>query len=172
MKKITRTLMVFAVLLGVFSITSCGLFESVKEALSETYDTWYVYNNDGNRLVSINLDGPDESATDGVLSDAEVYVKFNDEDGLDVLICTTKEQTISYLGGTYNVSTTLTTGATKNYPPSATINSASWLFMIDSGKFEEEEPPKIDITLEQVLNGEFSLKRFLVQLLAAKLLEE
>lgn len=172
MKKIASVFAVLTVLLGVITITGCDLFEDVKDRIEDKYDTWYMYNNNGKKYVQIQLDSSDEGETEGLFKNAQVFIKFNPDDGLDVLICSTQQQTISFLGGAYTTEAEMTTGATKNYPPSTTINTASFLAMLETKKFEKEDPPKIDMTLEQVLNGKFNLKRFLVQLLAGKLLED
>ena len=161
MKKITGILAVLAVLAGTILTASCDLYDQIKDYYEATYNTWYVYNKE----VSVPVAGEDSNATDGMLNNAKVYVKFNPDDGLDVLVCTKQAQKISYLGGLYEVEGTVTTGGSKHYAPDATVNRGSWIAMIEAGNFKKETPPEINVSLDDLMNGNFNLKRILVKLL-------
>ncbi len=164
MKKISKAFMVLSIIVGALAFTSCGFFDSVKEAIEETYDTWYVYDGE----LSLPVAGEDTKSTDGMLSNANLYVKFDPDNGLEVVVCTTKAQTISYLGGAYEVEANLTTGGKKEYPVE-NFGPVKWSGLMAMGKFVEDEPPKIDIQLDNILKGQFNLKRLLAQLLLAQL---
>ncbi|MBP5601310.1 MAG: hypothetical protein J6X78_01140 [Treponema sp.] len=164
MKKITRAFMILSIIVGILAVTSCNLIDSVKEAIEETYDTWYVYN----RELSVPVAGENSSSSDGMLNNAQLYVRFDADDGLEVLVCTTKAQSISYLGGAYEVEANLTTGGKKEYSIQE-FGPVKWSALMATGRFEEDDPPKIDIQLDNVLNGQFNLKRLLAQLLLAQL---
>ena len=140
------------------------MVDTVKEAIEETYDTWYVYDSE----LSLPIAEPNRDGSGGVLNNAQLYVRFDADDGLEVLVCTTKAQTISYLGGAYEVEANLTTGGKKEYSTEQ-FGPVRWSGLMATGRFEEEDPPKIDIQLDSVLNGEFNLKRLLAQLLLAQL---
>ncbi len=164
MKKITRAFMILSIIVGILAVTSCNLIDSVKEAIEETYDTWYVYNSE----LSVPVAGENSSSSDGMLNNAQLYVRFDADDGLEVLVCTTKAQSISYLGGAYEVEANLTTGGKKEYSIQE-FGPVKWSALMATGRFEEDDPPKIDIQLDNVLNGQFNLKRLLAQLLLAQL---
>ena len=156
-----NVLLVAAVLLGTMVVTGCGL------RLEETYDTWYKYDREVDLPVA-NADTSDSSA-DGVLKNAQIYVRFNPDDGLEILVCTTKSQTISYLGGAYTVDADITTGGSKIYPASE-FGTKQWAALILLGSFEEKNPPQITVNLDNMLDGQFNLKRVLAEFLLNNLL--
>ena len=161
MKKITAVLTVLAVMAGALMFTGCG----VGNLISDTYDSWYVYKKE----VNVPVAGEDESSTDGILKNAQVYVRFNPTDGLDVRVCTTHTQTINFMGTGYEIETTQVTGADKHYPISAEVNVASWTIMQGTGNFIKEEAPEPSIKLDDILKGNFNLKRMLANLLLGTL---
>ena len=161
MKKITKIFMVCAVLLGTIAMTGCGL------NLEETYDTWYKYDREVDLPVA-NADASDSDA-DGVLKNAQIFVRFNPNDGLEILVCTTKTQTISYLGGAYTVDADVTTGGSKVYGPSE-FGTGKWKLLMLLARFKEEEPPTITVNLDNVLDGQFNLKRVLAEFILNNLL--
>ena len=164
MKKIAGVFVILSVIIVSMVATSCGIFDRAKESLEETYNIWYKYN----REVNVPLG---ETEAGGTLSDAEVYVQYDADDGLTILICTTQAQEISYLGGAYSVTADVTTGAEKKYSADE-FRPAKWMALIASGNFEEEDPPTITVKLDDILGGNLSLKRFLINLAANKLLED
>ena len=161
MKKLTGVLTILAVMAGMMMMSGCELFNAVKDYYKSTYDVWYLYNKE----VNVEIAEESETATDGILNDAKVYVKFKPEYGMDVLVCTTKEQSISYLGGAYEVKANLTTGGTKHYDEDEKINRGTWIAMVESGKFTRQDPPKIDVDLDTLMKGNFNLRRLLLKLL-------
>ena len=82
---------------------------------------------------------------------------------------TTQKQTIDFMGIGYEVEASVTTGAEKHYDKSSTVNSASWVVMMESGNFTREDPPKIDVSLEDLMNGKMNFKKLLVKLLLGSL---
>ena len=158
MKKIMNVLLAVALLAG--AVMMCGCSQTADEFISNTYDVWYKYNKD----VDVPVAEKTTNANDGILKGAQVFVKFNPDDGLTVLVCTTKSQEISYLGGAYTVEADVTTGGTRVYPPEE-FGRAKWTSLMLLGKFVREEPPVITVKLDDIMNGKFSLKRVLAEFL-------
>ena len=166
MKKTAKIFLIMTVVVAALLTTSCDFFKRAKAYYEETYDTWYKYKKE----VKIPIAGDEgDNRTDGTLDHASVYVKFNAEDGLDVLVCTTQKQTINFMGTPYEVEANVTTGAKKNYPIDEKVNAASWIVIMESGNFEEGNPPEINISLENLMNGKMNFKKLLVQLLLGTL---
>ncbi len=167
MKKIINVLLALAVFAGAFMLSGCG--EGADEFISHTYNVWYKYNNEVDVPVA-NADSSD-SSKDGVLKGSKVYVKYNPSNGLTVLVCTTKTQEISYLGGAYTVQADVTTGGSKIYPPEE-FGRGKWTSLMLLGKFVKEEPPAITVNLDDIMGGQFNLKRILTEFLINTLLAE
>ena len=166
MKKLLNTLLVLIALAGTFMLTGCA--NDLDEILAPTYDTWYKYTKTTNLAVA-NADSNDASK-DGVLKNAQLYVRFNPDDGIEILVCTSQEQTISYLGGAYNVKADVVTGGSKKYSASE-FGRGKWYALICLGSFVKEEPPTITVNLDNFLEGQFNLKRVLAEFLLNTLLK-
>ena len=166
MKKLLNILLVLTALTGALMLTSCT--NDLDEILSPTYNTWYKYTKTTNLAVA-NADSSDASK-DGVLKDAQLYVRFNPDDGIEILVCTKKEQTISYLGGAYNVKADVVTGGSKKYGPEE-FGRGKWYALICLGSFVKEEPPTITVNLDNLMDGQFNLKRVLAEFLLNTLLK-
>ena len=144
--------MVFAVLLGVFSITSCGLFESVKEALEESYNTWYVYT--GDMKIDIPLgadaDAEDEDSAAHMLKDVDFYLYFDADDGLTIAVQSECEQNVDVLGGLMSQTVTMYAGGTKQYPD---FSELKWqgAFMNLQQDLEECDEPAVSATPDKCL---------------------
>lgn len=158
MKKIMNVLLAVALLAG--AVMMCGCTQNADEFISHTYDVWYKYNKE----VDVPVAEKTSNSNDGILKGAQVFVKFNPDDGLTVLVCTTKTQQISYLGGAYTVDADVTTGGSKVYPPEE-FGRAKWTSLMLLGKFVKEEPPKVTVSLDTLMEGKFSLKRVLAEFL-------
>ncbi len=166
MKKIGSILLVLSVLLSTLVITGCTDDPELDPFVS-TYDKWYRYK----KTVDVPVADKDssDSAKDGVLKGAEVYVRYNPDDGLELKICTTQKQTISYLGGAYEVEADVTTGATKTFED---FSAGRWKALMLLGSFTKEEPPKITVDLSETLKGKLNLKRVLAEFILNNLLGE
>lgn len=165
MKKLMNVLLAVAVLAGAVMLTGCE--GGADEFISHTYNVWYKYNGEVDVPVA-NADSTN-SSKDGVLKGSQVYVKYNTTNGLTVLVCTTKTQEISYLGGAYTVQADVTTGGSKVYPPEE-FGRAKWTSLMLLGNFVKEDPPAITVNLDDIMGGQFNLKRVLAEFLL-KMLE-
>ena len=165
MKKLLNILLVLIAFTGTIMLTGCQ--NDLDQILGPTYDTWYKYTKTTNLAVA-NADESD-SSKDGVLKNAQLYVRFNPDDGIEILVCTSQEQTISYLGGAYNVKADLVTGGSKKYSASE-FGRGKWYALICLGSFVKEEPPTISVNLDNFLDGQFNLKRVLAEFLLNTLL--
>ena len=166
MKKIGSVLIILSVLLSTLVITGCS-DDPELDPFANTYDKWYLYKN----TVDVPVADKDtaDATKDGVLKGAKVYVKYDLDEGLELKVVTTQKQTISYLGGVYEVEADVTTGATKTFED---FSSAKWKTLILLGSFVKEEPPKITVDLSQKLNGKLNLRRVLAEFILNNLLGE
>ena len=167
MKKTRVFLMIMSVLFAALCVAGCQQQEP--ELFTETYDKWYVYNKEIDAPIA-NADANNPNK-DGVLHNAKVYVKFNKNDGLTMLVATTKTQTIEYLGGAYTVQADVTTGATKTYSTDE-FSAKKWKALILFGNFSREEPPTITVDLSDLMGGQFNMKRLLAEWLLNTVLAE
>ena len=158
MKKIINVLLALAVFAGAFMLSGCG--EGADEFISHTYNVWYKYNKD----VDVPVADKTSNANDGILKGAQVYVRYDTTKGLEVLVCTTKTQEISYLGGAYTVQADVTTGGSKLYPPEE-FGRGKWTSLMLLGKFVREDPPAITVKLDDLMEGNFNPKRILAEFL-------
>jgi len=167
MKKLFAMTAGLAILAAVL-FTGCNLLEQLKEEFLLDYDTWYEYNSE----VSVPVIGESTSDTGGMLNNARVFIYYNEEDGLKILVCTTKEQTITFEDLQYSVEANVTTGGQKEYSAEE-FGPGKWagLSALGAGCFEEEEPPELTVTLENLLEGNFNLKRLLANLLLGYIAE-
>lgn len=152
------------VLLGAVMLTGCS--KEIREGLlEETYDTWYQVKKGSNSTFNIPIadKDPDDASNDGVMKNAEVYVRYNPDNGLDVSFMTTTVQTIGYFGDTYTVETPVTTGATKTYSAEE-FSVEKWGLLYFSGKLKKANPPEITVDISKfITNGSFNPKRILAE---------
>ena len=163
MKKLINVLFVLAVLAGSLLLSSCGI--------RETFDTWYKSKGDIPQLPIA-----DESqlleGENGMLKDAQLYVRFNDVDGLTIRILSETIQTITIGGGAYEIDgIKVSVGTEKTYPTSD-FGLAKWTALIKLGSFVEANPPEIQNDIGQFFEGKLNLKRIIVEFLINKLLQE
>ena len=164
MKKITNILIILGVLATAFVATSCG-------AINSTYDTWYKYEHSGTLSLPIankgNVDQNDSTSTfgSGELENAELYVRFNETNGLTIRVITETQQTVSFAGGTYEIKgVKFVAGGEKTYSTKE-FGPLKWEALIRLGSFVKEEPPEITLDISQAIAGQFNLKRILAEVL-------
>ena len=166
MKKIGSILLILSVLFTTLFVTACS-DDPELDPFANTYDKWYLYK----KAVDVPVADSDTADTtkDGVLKGAKVYVKYNTDDGLELMVVTTQKQTISYLGGAYEVEADVTTGASQKFED---FKKSKWKALILLGSFIKEDPPKITVDLSNGLNGKLNLKRVLAEFILNNLLGE
>ncbi|MBR6341492.1 MAG: hypothetical protein IKR64_06300 [Treponema sp.] len=165
MKKISKILIVFGVLAAAFVATSCG-------SLNRTYDVWYKYTNTIAELpVGTEPENPadDDPNSKGMLKNAQLYVKFNETDGLTVRVITSTQQTVTCAGGYISIpDVTIVTGFEKKYGKE-NFGPGRWTLLIGLGSFIEEDPPTQWTDISNIANAQFDIRRlvadFLLQLL-------
>ena len=162
MKKITNILIILGVLAAAFVATSCG-------AMDHTYDKWYKYEHTGTISLPVANADENDSTKDGMLKNAELYVRYNATNGLTLRVITKTEQEVSCAGGLYTISgVEMTAGGEKTYAPSE-FGPVKWSALIRLGSFVPEEPPAITLDISQVLQGQFNLKRIILEVLIGML---
>lgn len=167
MKKISNILIVLGVLVTAFMASSCG-------AIDHTYDKWYKYEHTNPLSLPVANAGEytDENGThqgSGMLNNAELYVRYNATNGLTLRVITKTEQDVSCAGGLYTISgVEMTAGGEKTYAPSE-FGPVKWSALIRLGSFVPEEPPAITLDISQVLQGQFNLKRIILEVLIGML---
>ena len=168
MKKITNILIILGVLTAAFVATSCG-------AIDHTYDKWYKYEHTGTLSLPIansgKIDPTDENSNvgDGMLKNAELYVRYNATNGLTLRVITQSQQTVGFAGGAYTIDdVSIITGGEKTYGPNE-FGPVKWSALIRLGSFVPEEPPAINLDISQVLQGQFNLKRIILEVLIGML---
>lgn len=181
MKKITRTFVVLTVLLGVLSLTGCGLFESVKEALEESHDTWFKYTGDTQIDIPLgsDADADEKSAAAHTLQDVELYLYFDADEGLTVAVQSSYNQNVDVLGGLVTQTVTMYTGGTKTYTD---FTALKWdtAYMNLQMNLEECDEPEVSAHPEKclILAGDdakdckIQWKKVLANILLQKLFEE
>ena len=143
MKKITRAFLFTFILASMLAVTGCNLFNSAKNVIESTYDTWYVYT--GNQTINIPLgaNADDESDTVGKsLNDVELYVYFDSDEGLKVAVQAETEQNVELLGGLASKKITTYTGGTKQYTKEQ-FGAVKWAALITNVSFEEADEPEV-----------------------------
>ena len=159
MKKITNILIILGVLATAFVATSCG-------GVNNTYDTWYKYTETIDKLPIANAGTTDKGEVgDGMLKDAQLYLKFNDTDGLTIRVITLTKQTVSFAGGAYEIpDVTVAVGGEKTYS-TADFGPVKWELLIRLGSFVKEDPTSTYTDISKALAGQFNLKRILAEFL-------
>ena len=141
MKKITRAFLFTFILASMLAVTGCNLFNSAKNVIESTYDTWYLYT--GNQTINIPLgaNADDESDTVGKsLNDVELYVYFDSDEGLKVAVQAETEQNVELLGGIKKKKITTYTGGT-----------VKWAALIANVSLEESEEPEVSANPEKCI---------------------
>jgi hypothetical protein len=162
MKKITNILIILGVLAAAFVATSCG-------AMDHTYDKWYKYEHTGTISLPVANADENDSTKDGMLKNAELYVRYNATNGLTLRAITKTAQTVSFAGGAYEIQgVEMTAGGEKTYDPSE-FGPVKWSALIRLGSFVPEEPPAITIDISTALKGQFNLKRIILEVLIGML---
>lgn len=171
MKKISNILIVLGILAATFVVTGCGVMD-------RTYNTWYKYEHTGDLSLpianagKIDPNGSDEASNmgNGMLENAELYVKFNDTDGLTVCVITKTQQTVSCFGGAYEIQgVDMVAGGQKTYSTKE-FGPLKWEALIRLGSFTQEDPPAINVNISQALEGKLNLKRILAEFILNNLL--
>lgn len=144
MKKLTKLFVVAAVVLAGFMMSGCDLLGMLKDQVASTYNTWYKYTGTIPSIPVANAADADADVdkSTGAFKDAEIYVYFDEDDGLTLAIQSTSEQNISLLGGLASTVTKVTTGGTKQYPISE-FGKIKWAGLVSSGSFEESKKPAV-----------------------------
>lgn len=171
MKKISNILIVLGILAATFVVTGCGVMD-------RTYNTWYKYEHTGNLSLpianagKIDPNGGDDASNmgNGMLENAELYVKFNDTDGLTIRAITKTNQTVSFAGGAYEIpGVEFVAGGEKTYSTKE-FGPLKWEALIRLGSFVQEDPPAITLNISQALEGQFNLKRIIAEFILNNLL--
>ena len=172
MKKISKLFAVMTILASVLMMCGCG----IKNAISQTYDTWYKYSG-GPVSVPRGSDTTENDTATSSLDGAEIYVYFNESDGLTVAIQTVTTETVSLAGGLLESDVEIVTGGTKQYTKEQ-CGVAKWTTLIGFGSFEESKAPKIYtepekcVVITDALNNGIQWKKVLKKMLVNKLLGE
>ena len=143
MKKITRAFLFTFILASMLVVTGCGLFDRAREAVEETYDTWYLYTGEQTLSIPLGSDADDESDTvTKSLDNVEFYVYFDADDGLKVAVQAETEQNVELLGGLATKKITTYTGGTKQYTKKQ-FGAVKWAAMMSTVPFEEADEPEV-----------------------------
>lgn len=154
MKKIMKILLAAALLAGAVMMTGCNFGD-------ETYDTWYKYNGEIKNLPV--ADKGTSAGADGMMENAQLYVRYNDDEGLTICVVTTTKQTISCAGGLVEIpDVEVAVGGEKKFAKSD-FGPTRWQFLVRLGDFIEEDPPKYNNVPE--LTANFNLRRILLEFL-------
>lgn len=148
MKKLMNVLLAVAVLAGAVMMSGCGLRDYAK------YDTWYKYKSVDGISIPVGAAGTadSETAVGQMMENAELYVCYNETNGLKIAVQSTKEQKIEIAGGLLETSVDVVTGGTKEYTKEE-FGPGKWTTLIVvTGKFEECNAPKIVTNPEQCIN--------------------
>ena len=164
MKKTLTAMISLFVLLGAVMLTGCS--KEIREGLlEETYDTWYQVKKGSTSTFNIPIadKDPDNASNDGVMKNAQIYVRYNPDSGLELTFATTQSQSINYLGGLYQVKTDVTTGGTKTFSAEE-FSVEKWGLLFFSGKLKKANPPEITVDIsKKITNGSFNPKRILAE---------
>lgn len=176
MKKSTKIFSALALLLCGLIISGCAAAEAIKEQMEGTFDQWYKYKS----TVKIPLGSTDEetASKDHELQAAEIYVKYNQNDGLKVAVQTTSQQDITMLGRLVSTTQDVYIGGTKVYD-TTTVTPARWSALLLTGNFTKSEEPEISsgegnciiLAGEDKTDFKIQWKKFLRNYLLGNLLE-
>ena len=179
----------FKFLAGLIILASALMLCSCAFDWSQTYDTWYKYDNaSGLNIPVVDKENSEAEAdakgiASGMMKNAEFYVCFNPDDGLTIAIQSTKAEEISIAGGLLTTSVDVVTGASKQYTKEQ-FGKVRWAALYATGAFKESSEPKVISNPEQciILAGnkadgnanqfDFQWKKVLRQILIEQLLGE
>lgn len=164
MKKLINVLFILGILAGSMVLSSCGI--------KQTFDKWYKYNGTFDELP-IATAGTTDTGTqgDGTLKNAELYVSYNESNGLTLRVISKTKQTISFAGGAYEIpDVTVVFGAEQTYGPSE-FGVGKWTLLVKLGSFIEEDPPSNYNDISAALKGKLNLKRIITEILLNMLQE-
>ena len=151
MKNITKAFIILSVFAVSLILTGCNLFERVKDAVEQTYDTWYIYS--GDKTISIPLgsdaDAEDDTSTKS-LDDVELYVYYDSDEGLTVAVQAKTEQNVELLGGLASKKITTYTGGTKKYTKEQ-FGPVKWTTLMTNVHFEEDYEPAVSKRPEECI---------------------
>lgn len=149
MKKTTKILSIALVLFAGLIISSCDLFNQIKDAVEDTYDTWYKYNGESLNLpvtANANADADDDNPTGSeFLKKAQIYVLFNETKGLTLAVQAQSSENVSLLGGSISTEVKVTTGSVKQYTLDE-FDATKWSVLALSGNFEKCKIPEVAIS--------------------------
>lgn len=147
MKKTTKILSIALVLFAGLIISSCDLFNQIKDAVEDTYDTWYKYNGESLDLpVTANANADDENPSGSeLLKKAQIYVLFNETKGLTLAVQAQSSENVSLLGNLVSTEVKVTTGSVKQYTLDE-FSATKWSVLALSGKFDECKIPEVAIS--------------------------
>ena len=174
MKKITNLFVVLSILAATVFMTGCGL----KEAIDSTHNKWYKYTGgDGVIDVPCGDDTTADSTTAGTLKNTELYLYYDDDDGLLVVLQKDSVQSVDLVGGLLTEDITITSGAKKQYTK-ADFGPVKWGIAVGSGAITPCETPKFIadhdhcVDLSEALANGIQWKKFLRDILINQLFPE
>lgn len=144
MKKTTKILSIVLILFAGLIISSCDLFNQIKDAVEDTYDTWYKYNGESLDLpVTANANADDENPSGSeLLKKAQIYVLFNETKGLTLAVQAQSSENVSLLGDLISTEVKVTTGSVKQYTIEE-FGATKWSVLALSGNFEKCKIPEV-----------------------------
>ena len=143
MKKTTKIFIAISLVLAAFVTTGCDLYNRAKEAVENTYNTWYVYSGDQSISIPLGSNADDEDGTSAKsLDNVEFYVYYDGDDGLKVAVQAKSKQNVELLGGLITKETQIYTGGTKQYTKEQ-FGPVQWTGMISALPFEETNEPQV-----------------------------
>ena len=171
MKKITKLVAVMAVLSSVLMMCGCGL----KDAIDATHNKWYKYNNENGIDIPLGDDSSTSSAQTQTLQGAELYLYFDDSEGLVAIVQKETEAEVTVLGIPQTM--TVITGAKKQYTKEQ-FGSVKWGTLVASGKISECNEPEMSANpdkcydVSEIFTQGVQWKKVLANILIKQLLEE
>ena len=181
MKKYFKLLTVISVILFALSFVSCGLLNSVKESVEDSYNQWYKYDKGDKTfnipVVASEADDSENGPESGNLKNADIYLMFNPDAGLTVAIQTVTEQNVEVLGGLVENRMDLVVGSTKTYTTEQ-FGKGKWTALWLSGKLIKDSAPKICTDSNQCINlnsedgPKIQWKKFLANYLLKQFIED
>ena len=121
-----------------------------------------------------------DSSAGKLMENAQLYVYYDEDDGLTVAVQSTKAQKIQLAGGLLETSVDVVTGATKKYTTKE-FGMVKWGLLVASGLFETTSTPEVVAHPDRciILAGEgegaefsFQWKKLLKNILLEQLLGE
>ncbi len=187
MKKLSKILLAAAVLLCGLIVTGCAaaqtLKETVVESVNDSYNNWYKYKSKKQidiPMFDSSITNDDENTTEnGKLKDAQIYFKFDPDNGLKIAVQSVTKQEVSLLGGLYSQDMDIVVGDTYDVSL-AKFGKKSWYTLWGSGKLEKTSAPKIATNPDECIvigtdkapTSKIHWKKFLANYLLGSLLDD